>query len=145
MDILAALDEEYGAYLAQAARLEREANRPAGLIRRLVGSGRNPGDASLNPAFYKKIESTLAAFAATEPDSASVRLAAEKMLDLAQQNADNGVAKWMLIAVQGLLTPLCGRLSKSDRAALAGRYQVLYPRYTRFPSQEALYKQLISF
>ena len=144
MDILSVLEEEYTTYLAEASRLEREANRPSGLFRRLLGSGRNLGDTALNPDFYKKIETALAAFAATEPDSAAVRAVAEAMIEAAQANAENGVAKWILIAVQGLLTPLADRLSEEDRAELAMRYAAAYPRSARFPVQEALYKKLIS-
>ncbi|MCI2046501.1 MAG: hypothetical protein LKJ90_02140 [Faecalibacterium sp.] len=144
MDILFTLDEAYAAYLQSAAELNRQTNRPAGMFQRLLGSGRNPGDAQLNPDFYHKIEGILQAFAAESPDSATVRAAAEKMFSLAAAHADNGVAKWMLIAVQGLLAPLVPCLSAEDRAALAQAYAAQYPRSERFPTQETLYHTLIS-
>ena len=142
MEIETILQEKYTAYLAQAAALGARSDRPAALLQRLFGSARNPGDNTLNPAFYSDMQHLLEEYARSAPASAEVRRVMEFMLRAAAEHEDDSVAKWMLIAVQGLLAPLAALLSPDDAAAVRAQLTRQYPRRTRFPVQNTLDKAL---
>ena len=142
MDGQQRLTELYEKFGAQARQARREGDRPENLFRRLFGGGASPATEALNETFYREMEALTAEFAAGEPDSAAVRAWCAFVISRAAESEDDPVAKWMLVAVQGLLTPLAARLSAADAAAVRQLLEAHYPARLRVPVQEQLLRAL---
>jgi hypothetical protein len=142
MDEQQRLTESYEAFFAAAKKAGQEANKPENLFRRMFGGGVCPAVETLNTSFYQEIERLTAEFAAGQPDSAAARGFCETVIGRAAEGQEDPVAKWILVAVQGLLVPLAGRLSPEDAAAVRQRIVQQYPPRLRVPVQEQLLRAL---
>ena len=127
----------YEDYLSAARCLQRSADRPANLLSRLLGSGKNPGDPTLNPQFIEAVRKHVLDFAGSAPSSAEAADYLRYVWRQTEENQDCGVAKWALCAAESVLTPLLPFLTPADAAALAESYAARRPRRDRFPAQDA--------
>lgn len=142
MDVMPKLELLFTNYLEEATALKSDKSRVASVLGWLFGSHCGPGDKDLNPQFYDAVAACLKEFQ-SEPFTPEDALAAVTyVLRVSAGNAENPVAKWTMIGVQGLLTPLVPSLPPEKAAFLADWYKKQYPRQKRFPVQDDLLKAL---
>lgn len=142
MDIVPRLESLFTNYLEQADTLKSDKNRFASVLGWLFGSHCGPGDKDLNPEFYDAVSACLKEFQ-SEPFAPEDAVAVVTfVLRISADNAENPVAKWTMVGVQGLLTPLVPSLPPENAVELADWYKKQYPRHKRFPVQEDLLKAL---
>lgn len=130
------LIEIYEAYYKKAAEVRKKAPLLAGLW----GFGDDPRKHPCHDAFYEAVEAWVKEF---DPSDPTRTLAVVKhILGEALTHENNKDVYWYLFAAHGLTLELIPRLDAADCRELFRWYDASYPRRTRFPVQEQVWKLL---
>lgn len=132
------LIEIYEAYYEKAAEVRRKAPPLAGLW----GLGDDPRKHPCHDAFYEAVQAWVKEFIASGPDPAQTLAVVQHILGEAKLHENNKDVYWYLFAAHGLTMELIPMLRAEDCGELFAWYNTTYPRRTRFPVQEQVWKLL---
>ena len=125
-------------YLEKVSELERKRKPGEGIL----GMHGGPADDCCHDRYAEDLAALLQAFAAEDPDSASVRTVLDELYAAPPKSGTPRSAFWMLIAVQGLCPELIDRLDPDDADSLVKRFASDYRRWELMPRQKQLLKAL---
>lgn len=124
----------YEAYLTDAIQVEKAQKPTDGLF----GFGKKAADDPCHDRFVLALENWLKEFAASSPDSSSVRNVLTFIYKTHAENRNYQSVYWMLIAVHGLTRSLIPLLNPADASTLLSEYSSAFPRYVRLPVQKEI-------
>ena len=122
----------YDDYLADIAQKEAKRKLGAGLF----GSRGGVRDDPCHERFAGDVEAALGRFAGEDHTPEEIRALLEYIYFSPESATQANSAYWMLLAVHRLTGPLVSALPTEDAAALAERYDTVYPRRARLPVQD---------
>ena len=128
----------YETYIRRAGEVRRKASPMAGIF----GMGDDPRNHPCHEEFYEAVKQWVEAFEASGPDAAAALEAVRWILETPQAHAGNRDIYWFMYAAHGLTMPLIPRLTPADCGALFRWYDASFPRRSRFPIQQQVWKLL---
>ena len=137
MEQITALKALYEEYNYQATKIRREARPFDGFM----GLGNDPRKNPCHDQFYRGVGAWVERFLAGSADPQLAAAAATVMVE-APYHYRNQEGFWYICACVGFVSQLVPLMAKEDCAALAQRFNDLYPKHERLPVQQNVFKQL---
>ena len=132
------LTDIYENYIQKAAQVRSKASPFAGIF----GLGDDPRKHPCHEMFYEAVQDWVKDFEGSQPGSAAALEAVRHILEAPLHHTDNKDAYWFLYAAHGLTVNLIPMLSREDCADLFRWYDASFPKRTRFPVQQQVWKLL---
>lgn len=135
MEKLQQLRDLYEAYIQKTLDLQKNAKPLQGFL----GFGQRLGTDPCHGEFAANVENLM-----QQPDISAEEAAAmvAYAMEEPERHKKNDLAYWMLLAVQGKMISLTGKLTAEDASELLAKYDKLQPKRMRLPIQKDFAKAL---
>ena len=135
MENLQQLRELYEVYIQTTLDLQKNAKPLQGFL----GFGQHLGTDPCHGEFAAKVETLVKEAEVSSQEAAAILSYA---IEEPEKHKKNELAYWMLLAVQGKMIPLAGKVAAEDAAVLTEKYDKLQPKRMRLPIQKDFAKAL---